>query len=195
MLDWIASMFQGALAEIVFMSICLGCLVVSGFMLLFGGDHDSDADHGGMDHGDADHGDDHSDEGPRFFSIRGLSLFGTGFGGVGYIVQHYTGKTLVAAASGTAFGCLLAFAGLAFIRMFYRQQVSSLASAEQVIGSSGTVTTSIPADGRAGEVLLTVAGQQTSRIASSADGGGLPTGTVVRVVRLAGAVVVVERVS
>lgn len=195
MFNWISSLFQSALAEIIFLSICFGSLVVTGFMLIFGGDHDGDADHGDMEHGDADHGDDHSDEGPKFFSIRGLSLFGTGFGGVGYIVQHYTGMTLVAAAAGTASGFLLALAGLAFIRLFFSQQVSSLVSHDQVIGSIGTVTTAIPANGQCGEIMLTVAGLQMGRIAMSADNNEIPSGAVARVTRVAGHAVVVERVK
>lgn len=193
MFNWISSLFQGALAEIMFMAICLGSLVVTGFMLIFGGDHDGDADHGDADHGDADHGDDHGDEGPKLFSIRGLSLFGTGFGGVGYIVQHYTAKTLVAAVSGTAFGFVLALAGLAFIRLFFRQQVSSLISHDQVIGATGNVITAIPTGGQCGEIMLTVAGQQMSRIARSVDNSEIPSGAVVSVVRVAGHTVVVKR--
>jgi len=192
MVEWFASLFSGAFAEIALLCICLSGAVFTVISILFGGD----ADHGDMDHGGDSAGDnDHATDGPSFFSIRGLSLFATGFGGVGYIVQHYTHKPLVASVSGLVFGMLLAMAGLAFIRFFYRQQVSSLVSSEQVIGTTGTVSTSISPGGGVGEVSLVIAGIQTTRTAIGDGGEPISQGSIVRVVRLVGSHVVVEKVS
>lgn len=198
MLEWIASLFQGAVAELMFFSICIAGSAFTVISLIFGGDHgDMHGDfHGGdLHHGDLHHDDAHTDEGPRFFSIRGLSLFGTGFGAVGYIVQHYTGKTLLAATAGLVSGVVLAMLGLAFIRLFFRQQVSSVTKSSDVIGATGTVLTSIQSDSRAGEVLLTLVNTQVTRAAIGEGGKPIPQGAAVRVVRLAGNTVVVEKLS
>jgi len=192
MIEWFASLFRGFFSELTFLAICVACAVVTGFTLVFGGDSDGDADHGDVAT-DSDH-DDGGHEGPKFFSIRGICLFGTGFGAVGYLVQHFTKKTLVASVSGLGAGILMAMLGLAFIRMFYRQQASSLISPSQLIGSTGTVTTSIPAHTGAGEVMLTVAGTQQNMLATAVNGSAIERGALVRVVRSAGSQVVVEKV-
>lgn len=196
MFEWVSSFFSGAMAELMFLAICIGSAVITTFSLIFGGDHDADhGDMGGHEVGhDVHHEGDHSREGPGFFSVRGLTLFGTGFGGVGYLVQHFTGKTLVASASGLASGIVLAMLGIALIRAFFHQQASSLAPADAILGVVGTVTTSIP-QGGTGEIELTVAGTYTSRTATSASGQAIERGRTVRVVRTAGHIVVVELAS
>ncbi len=40
MIDWITSMFSDATAELIFLSICIGGGIISGFSLLFGSDAD-----------------------------------------------------------------------------------------------------------------------------------------------------------
>lgn len=193
MFEWVSSMFQGALAELVFLAICVVGMIFSGFSIFFGGDHDG-ADHGDMDGHDADHGGDHhADDGPKLFSVRGLMLFGTGFGAVGYLVQHFTGKTLVASVSGSVAGLVLAMIGIGFIRMIYRQQSSSLVGGEAYVGVLGTVVTAITSGGT-GEVAITVAGTYGTRLAKSASGQAIARGESVRVTRTVGGVVVVEPV-
>src|SRR3989344_1359429 len=192
MIEWFASLFRGFFSELTFLGICVACAIVTGFSLLFGGDSDGDADHGDVAT-DSDH-DDGGHEGPKFFSIRGICLFGTGFGGVGYLVQHFTKKTLVASVSGLGAGILMAILGIMFIRLFYRQQASSLISSSQLIGSTGTVITSIPESGGVCEVILTVAGMQQNMTATSATGHGIESGAYVKVIRSAGARVIVEKV-
>lgn len=199
MLEWIASMFQGVVAELMFFSICIAGSTFTVFSLIFGGDHGGEMHgdfHGDDLHGgDLHHDDAHGDEGPKFFSIRGLSLFGTGFGAVGFIVQHYTGKTLLAATAGFVAGVVLAALGLAFIRMFFRQQVSSVTKNSDIIGATGTVITSIQSDSGAGEVLLDLTSTQVTRAAIGEGGKPISQGAAVRVVRIAGHTVVVEKVS
>lgn len=193
MFEWVSSLFQGAVAELVFLAICIGCGIITGFTLLFGGDHDHDVGHdGGVDGHDSDHGDGH--QGPSFFSIRGLTLFGTGFGGVGYLVQHFTGKTLVASVSGLASGVVLAMAGLAFIRMFFQQQASSLVSDQQIVGTIGSVITSIP-EGGMGEVEFNAAGVHTTRAATSLGGRAISRGAPVKIIQTVGHLVIVQPIS
>ncbi len=197
MFEWATSLLSGAMAELMFLAICIGSAVITTFSLIFGGDHDADHGDVGGDHGDVGghdvhHDDgDHSRDGPGFFSVRGLTLFGTGFGGVGYLVQHFTSRTLTAGASGLAAGVALAAVGLAFIRAFYHQQASSLVPSGAIVGAVGMVTTSIPRDG-AGEAEFTVGGIHTTRLATSANGAAIERGKTVRVVRAASHAVVVE---
>lgn len=192
MFEWVTSLFSGVMAELIFLGICVASAIITGFSIVFGGDHD--ADHGDVGH-DVHHEGDHSREGPGFFSVRGLTLFGTGFGGVGYLVQHFTGLTLVASVAGFASGIVLAMLGLAFIRAFYRQQASSLQPSEAVVGAVATVITSIPPDGGAGEVEFVTGGVHMTRPATSADGTAFGRGQTVRVARTAGHAVVVERLT
>lgn len=185
--DWLTSLFKGSMAQLTFLALCIAGTVISAFSLIFGGDSDADAD--------ADHdGGDHGHEGPKMFSIRGISLFATGFGGVGYLIQRYTGKTLVASASGLLAGFLMALLGLAFIRLFFKQQANSLVQAD-IDGATGVVTTSIPAArGGMGEVNLVVSGSQVTRLASTDAAAEIPSGSLVKVLKAVGNIVVVEKI-
>lgn len=196
MIDWITSMFSDATAELIFLAICVGGGIVSGFSLLFGSDADGGADFDTDFDVDssADGGDGGGGEGPGVFSIRGMALLATGFGGVAFIVQHYTGKLLMACVAGLLSGWLFAAVGLAFVRIFFRQQASSLITTKQMTGAPGIVTTTIPPGG-SGEVQFTVAGQQISRTATSADDELLETNVRVEVVESLGGTVVVKKKS
>ena len=188
MFDWLFSWFRESATEAIFLSIAVAGALFSAFSLLFGGDVDADGDFD-VDH---DGGDGHG-YGPGVLSIRGLSLLATGFGAVAYIVYHYTNLLLVSSVSGILSGWVFAFIMLALVRVFFQQQASSLVTANQIPGTTGMVTTAIPAGG-CGEVRLTVAGRQVTRTAST-EGDPLPLGTLVRVVRYMGGVAVVKQVS
>ena len=204
MFEWIASLFQSIVADMVFLSICVAGAAFTVFSMMFGGDHDGHegmhfghGDAGGHDvghDGDAHHGDHGQEDGPSYFSFRGMVLFATGFGGVGYLVQHYTGKTLVASVAGLVAGVVLALIGISIIRMFFHQQASSLVPATQAVGTMATVITSIPADGM-GEVSFVLAGVQTTRAAIGNRGSAIPSGREVKIVRIVGHQVVVEEMA
>lgn len=189
MFEKVGEFFRQSAAMMTFLSIFGAGLVFSMFSLLFGGDHDHDVghDHGG-DHDDGDHG------GPNIFSIRGLSLLATGFGGVGLLVMYATKHVLVASIAGLGFGWVFAVVGLSMMRVFMRQQSTSMISTEDYIGVVGVVTTSIPIKGL-GEVRATVDGVTMTKAASAVGGKSLSTGTVVRVVRLLGGTLSVEEIS
>lgn len=192
MIDWIFSFFQGTTAGLVFLSICLAGAVFSAFSLIFGGDSDAEADADtdlDLDH-DVDHGNGNG-EGPGALSLRSISLFATGFGGVAFLVHNFTGRLLVSSVAGLLSGWVLAAIALAAIRAIYQQQASSMISTTQMTGATGMVTTAIPTAGY-GEVLLTVAGRQITRRATTADQAAIPDGTAVRVVKYLGSTVVVE---
>lgn len=188
MIDWLMNLARGSTAEVLFLSICVLGGVISAASLIFGGDSDGDVD-------EVDFGDDADvdGDGPGLLSVRGLSLLATGFGGVAYLVQHYTGRLLLASGSGLLSGLLFAAVGLAFVRLFFRQQASSLMSPQQIRGAKGVVTTAIPAGGT-GEVRLTVAGQQFSRPARAEGDAEIAGNSLVEVAALLGGVVVVRKV-
>ncbi|GEM_PF-725812 len=181
--------FTGVMTELVFLSICIGGLIICASSLIFGHDGDAHGDHhvelGHHGHDDSDH-----EQGPGFLSIRGLSLLAVGFGSVGFIVFHYTRKPLVASVAGLASGWLFAFMALLMLRMLLRQQSNSLLDTSALIGVVGVVVTSIP-EGGCGEVILTVQGHQLTRVAST-QGGAISHGAPVRVLQSTGGMVVVE---
>lgn len=185
----ISDAFRASTAFMTFLTIFGVGLGITLLSLVFGGDHD----HGDMGHADGHDGDD-GNQGPGLFSIRGLSLFATGFGGIGLLVMQMTNQVLTASISGAAFGFVFAFLGITVMRALIRQQASTMiqpASFNQIVGE---VSTTIPEHG-VGEVRLTVEGTTMTKTASSVSGRRIPTGSLVRVVRAAGGTVAVEEVS
>ncbi|MGQ4487170.1 hypothetical protein LRE75_24185 [Streptomyces sp. 372A] len=80
-----------------------------------------------------------------------------GFGGA--IVLGTTGAgTLVATVAGVAAGLVAALLTWKFSRALMRDQTDATPRDEDVVGTSGSVVTAIPADGY-GEVLLRLGGQ------------------------------------
>lgn len=176
--------------ELIFLSLCISGSMVSGFSLFFGGEGDGDFDAHDVGHD----GDDHDGHGPGLFSVKGLALLVTGFGAIGFIVQNYTGKVLVASVSGLLFGWVFALIGLTFIRFFVSHQASSHISSEDMIGAQGIITTSIPKNGQ-GEASLSVLGRQMNLIARTENGTPIEYGARVKVVRTEGGTVTVMRLT
>lgn len=189
MLGWLPNFLTGAPAGIVFFSIFLFGAFISTTSLMFG--HDGDTDHD-MDHGDGDHGGEH--HGPGIFSIRGISLLTTGFGGFGYITHVYTGKVLVSSVAGLASGFMFAFFGIWLVRIFYQQEGSSLLQESAIENAIGVVGTSIPKDG-IGQVTFTLQGKLTTYNARSEGIVAIKSGRSAKVVRKIGSVVTVREVS
>jgi membrane protein implicated in regulation of membrane protease activity len=182
--EWILSLFGESIALLTFFSIFAAGMTFTVFNLLFGGDADGgdlDGDVGDADGGDfdGDHDGDGGDgHGPGLLSIRGISFLLTGFGGVAFISMYFTEKVFVSSLFGLLGGWPFALVCLAMYRVFVRQEASSMVSAEDFVGATGTVVTSIP-QGGLGEVTLLVAGQQTTK--SAVAQGELKTGTPIRV--------------
>jgi len=76
--------------------------------------------------------------------------------------------------------------------VFYSQQASSLIPTSAAVGCTGTVTVSIGA-GQVGEVGVSVESQYGSYSASSVDGAPLPKGQRVRVIKVMGSQLIVEK--
>lgn len=193
MAERILGFFRDSITLMSFFSIFLAGMIVTLFSLIFGGDHDHGGDAGHDVHGDS--GDsDGEHQGPGMFSLRGISLLATGFGAVSFLVMYYTNQILVASVAGMAFGWVFAFVCLSLLRIFIRQQGSSLIDPKDFVGVIGEVTTGIPPHG-VGEVRVTVDGVTMTRTASAVGGKKIPTGRVVRVIRAEGGTVCVEEAS
>lgn len=88
-----------------------------------------------------------------------------GFGGA--IVLGTTGVgTVAATAAGVLAGIVAAWLTWKFSRALMRDQTSTTPRGEDLVGTSGSVVTAIPADGY-GEVLLRLAGQTVKLSAKS----------------------------
>jgi membrane protein implicated in regulation of membrane protease activity len=196
--EWILAFFGNSIALLTFFSIFAAGMVFTVFQLMFGGDADhGDAhgdfggDDGGDFHGDHDGGDGH---GPGLLSIRGVSFLLTGFGGVAFIVMYFTDKVFVSSLAGLAGGWPFALVCLALYRVFIRQEASSMVTAADFVGATGTVVTSIPEQGL-GDVTLLVSGQQITKSAVTEGHLALSSGTTVRVTSYLGDRVVVEKLG
>ncbi len=195
--DWLWSAIASTTALISFFTIFLMGLLFSVFSLIFGGHGDTDHDFG-HDVGHDGHGDGHHDGDTglsSFFavgmlSVRGMALLSTGFGGIGALVQLYTGRTLFATATGAIFGYGFAFMILFAVRALKSQQANSLIDTNSAVGASGTVVTSIPQNGL-GEIRCVVGGVEVTRTAVSKNGEAIKSGTRVKVEEVAGATMVV----
>ncbi|MGW0958294.1 hypothetical protein ACWD4K_04450 [Streptomyces gelaticus] len=89
-----------------------------------------------------------------------------GFGGA--IVLGTTGAgTVAATAAGVLAGLVAAWLTWKFSKALMRDQTSTTPRGDDLVGTSGSVVTAIPADGY-GEVLLRLAGQHVKLAAKSA---------------------------
>lgn len=196
MLDWLIESISSATASIVFLSIFIVGVTISSLSIFFGGhgDHDTDADADGDADHDADHDGDNDGEhdggglqglSVAVFSIRGMALLSTGFGGVGLVVYLYTGKILFATVCGALFGYGFAMLILYGLRIFKAQQSNSIISTEEAVGGTGIVTTSIPQGGY-GQVRIVIDGVEMYKMSTSTTGDPIKEGSLVHVDRVTG---------
>ena len=173
--------------EFFFLACALigGVLLVVRLLLTVIGIH-SDGDVLDLHHTD-------SDVGFKLLSIQGITAFLTMFGLVGFAVLR--GTQLGAASA--VFAAVVAGIGSAWIigRVFVsmlRLQSSGSVVLQDAIGCTGTVYLTIPKQGNGG-VQINIAHRLREYEAFSAHGDELATGTPIRVVRVVGAALAVER--
>jgi membrane-bound ClpP family serine protease len=189
MWQWFVDLLSSAMIDLVYLALGVGGLVYSLFSLAFGGDGDHDGELGA----DGDHDAVAGDHGPSLLSIRVIAMFATGFGAVGYLVHHYNPtRPLFSAFCGLLGGFALGGFGFAFLRLFYRQQATSVIRTDDLLGSSGTVVTSIPKGG-IGEVSLTARGALVTKPARSESGEAISNGAPVEIVRVVGDTLIVRQ--
>jgi membrane protein implicated in regulation of membrane protease activity len=191
MFGWLWTAIASATATMTFFGIFLVGIAFSLFSLVMGGHGDGEHDFMGHDvHHDTGHHDDGHDGDSSIFnvgflSVRGMALLSTGFGGVGFLVQVYTGKVLFSTLSGLLFGYVFAFAVLSVMKMFKAQQSNSLIAMDNAKGQEATVVTSIP-QGGAGEIRFELSGQEFVKMAYSASGSPIRSGSRVRIDQVSG---------
>jgi hypothetical protein len=139
---------------------------------------------------DADHSFDHS--GPSFFSVRGISVFVTAFGGIGAIGVRYGLSTTGASAAGVAGGMVFAYVIYLFARFLYGQQATSSLTGSDIVGQTARVVVAIPANGL-GQIRCRVGEELVDRIARSRNGEAIAENVSVRVEEILGETVIVSR--
>ncbi len=179
--------FEGLGRLELFFVVCAliggGMLLLRLLLLLVGfGDHGEGADV----HPD-------SDTGFQLLSIQGITAFFMMFGLVGYALL----RTTTWSAAFASVGAVVAGIGSMFLiqRIFLsmgRLQSSGTLPTDRAVGGDGSVYLTIPARGT-GRVQVAIAGRLREFEATSADGGALATGELVRVTGVSGDVLVVER--
>jgi membrane protein implicated in regulation of membrane protease activity len=130
-------------------------------------------------------------DGPSVFSLRTLSIFITGLGGLGAIAALRGAGAAVSALVGLAGGVALAGAVYGFARYLYRQQSSSHVTADELIGCRAEVTVAIPAGG-VGQARCLVGETMVEKIARSRDGDAIPLNAAVRIEEITGELIVVS---
>jgi membrane-bound ClpP family serine protease len=174
---------------LIFIAIAVaGFILVSGGFL-FGGDHDHDAGH------DISHDVHPESEGTiSIFSTKVLGTFVMGFGAAGAIAQFYKmtypQSSLVGVAAGVALGGIM----YAILLVFIKEQASSLVPGDAVIGCIGVVTTSIDSNA-VGEVGVSAGGEYRNYSARATGAQSIEKGRRVRVVQIAGGVLLVEEIQ
>ncbi len=122
-----------------------------------------------------------------------IALGLTAFGATGMLTQWAGWGVLLSV--GTSFLSAIAFGGLGgwLALTFYRQTSGTDDAFTAIIGKYGEVITSITTT--PGEVQISSYGSTHTRLARSASGDIIPTGTIVRIVGVMGNTLVVERSS
>ena len=173
---------------LVFVAIAVASFILVAGSFLFGHDHDVGHDH-------ADMGQDTDSGGEATISIFSTKVLGTlfmGFGAAGAIASLYGMNHLAASLIGLGCGAVLGGAMYLVLGVFYSQQSSSLVPTSAAVGCTGTVTVSI-GPGEVGEVGISIESQYGTHSASAADGQPIPKGQTVRVIKVMGSHLIVEK--
>jgi hypothetical protein len=142
------------------------------------GDHDGAADaHAGLH--DAEHS-----GGYGMLSLRALAAFLAFFGLTGWWMTATGASPVVSAAASLAAGVVVMFAVGWLARQQRRLDTEGNLDPQNAVGQTASVYLRVPARGQGhGKVHVKVQGR-TAELAAASDGGELPTGTVVKIVRL-----------
>jgi membrane protein implicated in regulation of membrane protease activity len=151
-------------------------LVVGDIFEMFGGDVDIGGD-SGVDFG--------------FLDSRVIAVFITAFGGFGAIGVQMgygaVGASLIGLLGGLIFGGIVSLFG----RFLIGQQASSSVTDNDLIGRTAQVAVGIK-EGSVGQISIRIGDDRIEKIARSAGGEDIKTGSLVKVVAIAGDSVIVE---
>jgi hypothetical protein len=132
--------------------------------------------------------------GPGFFSIRGIAVFITAFGGVGAIGTYLGYGVFPSSGFGFISGIVLATLVYFFARFLYGQQASSTTTSAELVGRSAQVSVGIPANG-VGQVRCLVGETMVDKIARSRDGNAIAHNAVVKIEEIVGESVIVTPIA
>lgn len=142
---------------------------------------------------DIDHAD--SDIGFRFLSLQGLSAFFMMFGLVGLALYRQSQMGIVLSSIGAvAAGMASVWVIAKLFQGASRLQSNGTLKTEDAVGCTGTVYLTIP-QGGTGQVNLNFRNHRREFNATEKNGGEVPTGTPVRVVKVNANILVVETIS
>lgn len=192
MANWIETL--NALDYLFLLCALLGGIpLIIRFIMLFmgadfGGDSILDADVDAPDMGDGFD----ADASLRFLSLHGITSFLMMFGLVGYaLYRHNEAGALVSLGGATAAGLACFWVIGWLFKSIAKLQHSGTLDLNHTVGALGSVYLTIHA-GQTGRVNVEVDGRLREFDAVAASGLELPTGTLIRVVRRNGNVLVVE---
>jgi membrane protein implicated in regulation of membrane protease activity len=129
--------------------------------------------------------------GPTFFSVRGIAVFITAFGGFGAIATNLGYSALPSSALGFAGGLILATVVYFFARFLYGQQASSTISSSDLVGRTAHVSVAIPANG-VGQIRCLIGESMIDKIAQSRDGNAITHNALVTIEEIVGESVIVS---
>jgi len=175
----------------IFISLAIAGFIVLGGSFLFGHDTDHDAEPG-LDHdSDGDSGDSSS---VSFFSTKVIAALVMAFGATGAIAKFYNDDFVLSSIIGLGSGIAFALLMLLMLKLFYKQQASSIIPTNATVGLTATVVISISAHGL-GEVGLTVRDEYRTYSARSMNNQSINKDRKVRVVDSNGPELVVEEIN
>ena len=161
--------------------------LISQFLGLAHGSLDTDID---MGDGDAHH----AGDGFRIISIHGLAAFFMMFGLVGFAVNRESAPVVVSVVFGVVAGSVSVWIIAKLFVMAGRLQSVGNLDISKAAGCAGIVYMQIP-KGASGRVAINIGGRQREMDAVHVNGGAIPTGTKIVVIRIDGPVAVVDTVS
>ncbi|HLG16464.1 MAG TPA: hypothetical protein VJH03_18455 [Blastocatellia bacterium] len=132
--------------------------------------------------------------GPGFFSVQGIAVFITAFGGVGAIGTYLGYSVFPSSGFGFISGIVLATLVYFFARFLYGQQASSTTTSAELVGRSAQVSVGIPAND-VGQVRCLVGETMVDKIARSRDGNAIAHNSVVRIEEIVGESVIVSLIT
>lgn len=164
--------------------------------LVFGDHGDLSAEHEfGFEHGyEGGDGDHENSGGPSPFSMRVIAIVLVFFSVGGSLARYYDVSYMTSSLIGVAAGLIAGFLAFQFVRILWKQQASSTASYEDMIGITGEVKTAIPSSGL-GEISIVVKQRPYYLSARSKNGQAIPQGATVKIMSYPGDSAVVETVQ
>lgn len=129
--------------------------------------------------------------GPGFFSVRGIAVFVTAFGGVGAIGTYRGYGVFASSGFGFISGIAVATIVYVFARFLYGQQATSTTTSADLVGRTAQVSVGIPENG-VGQVRCLVGEIMVDKIARSRAGNAIAYSSLVKIEEIVGESVIVS---